>query len=123
MILVLLVVALFLLRWSVSSEGFEDGKGGAKDKLLIFKADWCGHCQRAAPEFEKLQQASPLRLSNGRHVDVEVMDADKDKEKLKSYDVRGFPSIFIQRGDSGERMEYPGERTYDAVIAFLEQMK
>ena len=115
-IVALLFVALVLLRITVKGqwEGFQEEK-----KVVIAKADWCGHCRKAAPEFEKLRQASPLRLANGSQATVEIVDADQNKAEVAALGVKGFPTIMVMKG--GEKIEYPGERTYDAVVEFLNQ--
>lgn len=110
-----LLVVLVVLRYQVS-EGFQ----GSEIAVIICKADWCGHCQKAAPEFDRLVAASPIALTNGKKAVVTRLDADKDKAELAKYTIRGFPTILIQKG--GETTEYPNERTYDGVVEFLNQM-
>lgn len=114
-VLIALIVILVIIRLKVS-EGFQ----GAGPSVVICKADWCGHCKKAAPEFQKLEAASPITLANGTQATVKILDADKDKEAIKKYNVRGYPSILIVNGS--ETTEYPGERTHDAVVEFLNQM-
>lgn len=111
-----LLVVLVVLRYHVS-EGFQ---GSDEIAVIICKADWCGHCQKAAPEFDRLVAASPIALTNGKKAVVTRLDADKDKAELAKYTIRGFPTILIQKG--GETTEYPNERTYDGVVEFLNQM-
>lgn len=115
-VLVLLLVALRL--YGNRSYGFE-GFAGEGPSVVICKADWCGHCKKAAPEFHKLA-AGPLALSGGRSATVKILDADADKEEMKKYNVRGFPTILIINGS--ETIEYPGERTYDGVVDFLNKL-
>jgi hypothetical protein len=114
LILITLLLVMVLLR-SRMYEGFEE-----ELSVVICKADWCGHCQKAAPEFQKMVAASPLKLSNGKTATVKMLDADKDKEEMNKYNVRGFPTILIVKG--GENIEYPGERTYDGVLDFMNKM-
>jgi thiol-disulfide isomerase/thioredoxin len=114
--LVLLLVALRL--YGKDYYGYE-GFAGEGPTVMIFKADWCGHCKKAAPEFQRLA-AGPLALSGGRSATVKVLDADADKEEMKKYNVRGFPTILIINGS--DTTEYPGERTYDGVLEFLNKM-
>jgi thiol-disulfide isomerase/thioredoxin len=114
-VLVVLIVILVVIYLNVD-EGFQ----GAGPLVVICKADWCGHCKKAAPEFQKLTSASPIALSNGTQASVKILDADQDKEEIKKYNVRGYPSILIVNGS--DTTEYPGERTYDGVIEFLNQM-
>lgn len=114
-VLIVLIVILIAIRYKVN-EGFQ----GAGPSVVICKADWCGHCKKAAPEFQKLIAASPIALPNGTHATVKMLDADQDKAEIKKYNVRGYPSILIINGS--ETTEYPGERTYEGVVEFLKQM-
>ena len=93
-------------------EGFESEK-----KVIICKADWCGHCKTAAPHFEKLKAASPITLPDGSQATVEILDADQHKDEISKYEVKGYPSILIQSG--ANLSEYPGERTYEGVVEYL----
>ncbi len=115
-ILSLLLVTLVVLSIynSRSYEGFE---GGASKTVVICKADWCGHCKKAAPEFNKLVSASPITLKDGSKAVVKILDADKDKSEISEYKVKGFPTILVV--DAGQVTEYPGDRTASGVIDFL----
>ena len=110
-LLILLVV--LKLYGNRSFEGFE----GASKSLIICKADWCGHCKKAAPEFQKLLAASPITLKDGSKVVVKILDADKDKSEVAKYKVRGYPTVLI--ADGGQTTEYPGERTSAGILEFL----
>lgn len=114
--IVVSLVLLVCLKMFVSSsiEGFEDG---ASKTVVICKAEWCGHCKKAAPEFSKLLAASPITLKDGSKAVVKILDADKDKSEVSKYKVRGYPSILVV--DAGQTTEYPGERTASGVIDFL----
>lgn len=114
-----LIVVLLALRYLISTqEGFESSEGRT---VIILKAEWCGHCQKAMPEFKKLVDASPLTVKGGEKVTVRMLDSDADKDAISAlgYKVRGFPTLLVQKGK--EFSEYPGERTYQGVIDFLEQ--
>jgi thiol-disulfide isomerase/thioredoxin len=121
--LVVLAVLLVLLRFKPFGEGFDEGfdEGFESGKsVVICKAEWCGHCKTAAPEFQRLVSASPITLSNGSKVNVTMLDADADKDKLSMYKIRGFPTILVNNGS--DMLEYPGERTYNGVLEYLNNM-
>jgi protein disulfide-isomerase A6 len=84
---------------------------------VICKADWCGHCKKAAPEFDKLLSASPITLKDGSTATVKILDADKDKSEISKYNIRGYPTVLVV--DGGQTTEYPGERTASGIIEFL----
>jgi len=115
-VLAVLIILLVLLRHYVrpAREHFESSKS-----VVICKADWCGHCKHAAPEFDKLSAASPIKLKDGSTATVKVLDADKDKAEISKYAVKGFPTILIV--DGSNTTEYPGERTHAGVLDFLNQ--
>jgi thiol-disulfide isomerase/thioredoxin len=114
-ILAVLLILLVLLKISNNrlSEGFE----GASKSVIICKAEWCGHCKKAAPEFQKLLGASPITLKDGSKATVKILDEAKDKAEISKYKVKGYPTILIAEG--GKVTEYPGERTAAGVMAFL----
>ncbi len=114
-VIAILFVSLVVLRLYLnkSNEGFE----GSNKEVVICKADWCGHCKKAAPEFQKLVGASPITLKDGTTATVKLLDADQDKSEISKYKVRGYPTILVVNG--GQTTEYPGERSYDGVLNFL----
>ena len=114
-ILLILLLLLVLLSFNKGSEGFQGSKS-----VVVCKADWCGHCKQAAPEFQKLMAASPLTLKDGSKVNVKVLDADQNKEEVSKLKVKGYPTILVM--DGANSTEYPGPRTYDGLFEFLNSM-
>ena len=114
--LAVLALILALLHFNMVGEGFSN----EEKSVVICKAEWCGHCKKAEPEFKRLVNASPITLSNGSKVNVTMLDADADKDKLSMYKIRGFPTILVNNGS--DMLEYPGERTYNGVIEYLNNM-
>ena len=114
-ILSILLILLVLLRFyhNRNLEGFT----GKSREVVICKADWRGHCKKAAPEFNKLLSASPITLNDGSKATVKILDADKDKSEISKYKVKGFPTVLVV--DGGQTTEYPGDRTASGIIDFL----
>jgi hypothetical protein len=99
----------------MNKEGFYSS---SHNELLICKMQGCGHCVKAAPEFKRLESASPIKLANGSSVSVRMLDASSDKAELDSLGVNGFPTILYKV--NGNVIPYErGERTYDGVMSFL----
>ena len=113
--LFILLILLVLLRY-YSGHAVE-GFSSASKSVIICKADWCGHCKKAAPEFQKLMSASPITLKDGSKVTVKILDADKDKAEMSQYGVKGFPTVLII--NDGVTTEYPGKRTANDITEFL----
>ena len=121
-VIAILFLLLVLLKCKSMKPSDEDEEGfvGTSKSVVICKADWCGHCKQAAPEFNKLLTASPMTLKDGSKVTVKVLDADQHKDEIKNYSIKGYPTILIT--DGANMTEYPGPRTYDGVIEFLNGM-
>jgi thiol-disulfide isomerase/thioredoxin len=116
-ILVLILVVFKLYGSSVL--GFQNQAAGGE--LLICKAEWCGHCKRAMPDFQKLVSSSPITKADGSSVTVRLLDSDADADEIKNLNVRGFPTILYQSSD-GSVSNYNGERTAAAITAFVNNM-
>jgi thiol-disulfide isomerase/thioredoxin len=73
----------------------------AKSKtVILFYADWCGHCQRVKPEFYKLSEMA-LSGKLGNDVTVAMVNTDENPDlmnminssDMSEYEVKGFPTI------------------------------
>ena len=75
--------------------------------IELFFANWCGHCQRFKPEWQKLKQTPDIQFAE--------YDADNaaHKAKIDAAGVSGYPTIRI------DNKEYSGERTADAILKFI----
>jgi thiol-disulfide isomerase/thioredoxin len=101
-IAVVLFIVLRVYGTTCSSEGFAD----TDKQIIIVKAEWCGHCQKAAPEFAKIEK-------NGK-IPVKILDADKNKDEVNALNVKGYPTILFM--ENGNKTEYSGQRTCSAVM-------
>ena len=117
-----LILVIFKL-YGTTILGFQDGGGyimASSNQLLIVKANWCGHCKNAMPDFERLVSASPITKADGSSVTVRMLDSDADANEVQNLNVKGFPTILYQSSD-GSISNYNGERSYDAIQAFVMQ--
>ena len=111
--LVVILLVVFLVAFlRARKEGFENGAA----TLMYFFMPECGHCKKFTPEWEKLQtkvdtDRAPVRLSK---IDG---TQDANKEVVNQYNVRGFPTVILEKGD--ESHVYDGERTADAVYSWM----
>lgn len=119
-ILILLIISLIVVRSLRHSDGFTDG--AATKSIIICKADWCGHCKAAKGDFDRLVAAAPISLPNGGTADVVLLDADRDKDAMAQYKVKGFPTILLKDDASQNITEYPGKRTYEDIIEYMGRM-
>lgn len=82
-----------------------------KPRVILCKASWCGHCKKFMPVWEEVSKA----LKD--EADFVTYDSEDDKDKMKELGVKGFPTVY--REVDGERTEFKGPRTADALKAFV----
>lgn len=99
--------------YGIPMEGFTTVSSEPIGELLIVKAEWCGHCKNAKPEFEKLLSLGTIPVKSGKSLKVKILDSDQDSDEVKKLQIRGFPTILALV--NGEKHEYPGDRTADGV--------
>jgi thiol-disulfide isomerase/thioredoxin len=85
----------------------KNGYGG----LLLFFADWCGHCQRLKPIWENVERNVN---GNGKGLLVAI-NIEREPEITKWANVNGFPSIF-HFDKQGRLREYQGSRSEEDLL-------
>ena len=88
--------------------------GGGKIDLMLFKADWCGHCKNFIPVWNSLQQMNEFK----NKYNFITYDSDNNKEELEVYKVNEFPTLMIKK-DENNLDEYKGPKEMEHMIEFL----
>jgi thiol-disulfide isomerase/thioredoxin len=118
LLLVTLVVIYLRHKKPSSKESYEN----TKSTMYFFKADWCGHCQKFTPTWDKLIEKCN---KDGLYPDVEfeVLNVDKpeSQELIRSHGVKGFPHISIDKHDGQAPVAYSGNRELSDLFSFLEK--
>lgn len=99
---------------SIASEHFDENK--SKPKIMLCKADWCGHCKKFKPEWDIISNDEKLNTK----VDFIIYDSEKDKEQIEKYKIQGFPTILIEK--AGKISSYEGPRTAEALKRVIEEL-
>ncbi len=90
------------------------GGGNEKNKIILFKADWCGHCKNFKPTWDAIS-----KQFNNKYEFI-VYDADNQTDKFKEYKVDAFPTVLVKNGDN--IISYEGDRTFDDFNNFLQNI-
>ena len=85
-------------------------------KVELFYAEWCGHCQKFKPEWEKLK-----KMAGGNGIQCIEYESEKDAQKMEEENIQGFPTIKISVG--GKCQEYHGERTAEEILMAIKDPK
>jgi thioredoxin-like negative regulator of GroEL len=97
----------YLLNKSIVMTGGES----KQNELLLFKAEWCGHCKNFLPTWEKISNDTSLNIN------FKTFDSDKNKKEIKDFDIQGFPTIMYKVDD--KLIEYNGSRDEKSIKEFI----
>ena len=105
------------LENSIDRIGYEIANGsnnsdGQKGKIILFFADWCGHCQQFKPIWEKLKRKM------GKDVTF-VQVNDENVFEINIYGVQGYPTIIAENG--GKMFKFNNNRTEDVLVDFINE--
>jgi thiol-disulfide isomerase/thioredoxin len=91
-----------------------------KANLYFFHTDWCGFCQKAAPEWAKLEEHINKTPTFGDTVVTPVsINAESDRKTADLYEVEAYPTVKLETATG--LYEYKQAVTYDGLIQFLRQ--
>jgi thiol-disulfide isomerase/thioredoxin len=91
-----------------------NGGGDEKIQLMLFKADWCGHCTKFKPTWEHISKVYKNKFN------FVVYDADTQKENFEEYKVDAFPTLLAKNGNN--IITYNGDRSMEDLTNFLQQI-
>jgi protein disulfide-isomerase-like protein len=100
----------------INDNAFNMSGGGIldkNDKLVLFKAEWCGHCKKFVPIWDNLKQ----KYENNSNIELVTFDSDKNKLEQLLYKIEGFPTLILNK--KGKHIEYTGKRTEEDINNFL----
>jgi thiol-disulfide isomerase/thioredoxin len=91
-------------------ESFQNGGSNIKD-VILFKAEWCGHCNNFKKHWIKLQETC------NKNFNFITYDSNLNKEEILSWKIEGFPTIIIKK--ENEALIYAGPNEYNSVLKFI----
>lgn len=96
---------------------YNQNGGGSKINLYLFKAEWCGHCKRFMPTWDKLQKVEQFK----NKYNFITYDSDKNRDKIDEWGIEGFPTIMMEH--NGKAMPYDGPRDEPTMIEMLQNLQ
>jgi protein disulfide-isomerase A1 len=114
-ILLIILIVLYFVYNKFLKEGFtneitsDDVEDHVKSgtKLVLFYADWCGHCKKIKPVWE--ETSSEVNESEVKMIMVNCGEGTPSDQKImKKYSIDGYPTII--KFVNGKAQLYQGER-------------
>ena len=97
---------------AIEVDSFEELQTHASKKCVVmFHAEWCGHCKSTKPTFHKAAKKA--------NVPFLLVDCEKvlTQDQMKKYGIVGFPTI-VMLGGGNVLGEYQGDRTEESFVNF-----
>tara|TARA_Y100000389_G_C17392490_1_gene480665 strand:- start:611 stop:1027 length:417 start_codon:yes stop_codon:yes gene_type:complete len=120
LILLLVLILLALIYKTFLKEGFETtceelpSKLNKDKQLVLFYANWCGHCKKMKPDWDSASQ----EVGNEKMIKVDVGEGTSEQKKMmEKYDVQGFPTILVF--ENGEYVSKHEERSKKSFLDFF----
>lgn len=94
-------------RQTVVIERFEN----PYSKMVFYFADWCGHCKKAKPEFEKFSEKYP---GNASLVNC------SDNSVASEHGVQSFPTYrYFKSDQQTDYVQYKGGRDMSSIEQYF----
>ena len=119
-VFVLLVIILAGYMLYKNMDKFTNTKllDNSKKQLILFYSPDCGYCKQLLPTFNKFE----MDFNGKKHVQITKINGYSYPDLCKTYKIEGFPTIlFIKDGNIVSK--YSGDRTYNSLVDFLNQIQ
>ncbi len=103
---------------NISEEVTEKTKINKKlNSLVLFYAEWCGHCKNFMPTWDALTKLIPKDIINM----VKISCVQKEKECSAIKDIRGYPTIIFVDMKASKTVVFSGSRDPQTIIEFINE--
>ena len=86
--------------------------------FYFFFTNWCGHSQKAMPEWERLEKTiHDANTFGDTKVKLVQVDCEHDRDTAELYEVDAYPTIKLETSEG--IYEYNKRPTHDGLLQFL----
>jgi len=89
--------------------------GGNKSDVMLFKAEWCGHCKNFIPVWNTLKNDKKLN----KKFNFITYDSEKDSKVVSNLNIQGYPTLLLKKNDTVT--EYSGARDFEYLNEYLNE--
>jgi thiol-disulfide isomerase/thioredoxin len=83
--------------------------------ILLFSADWCPHCKKIKPEWEKYTETY---YNKDYSIHFKTIMGDDDPNLVEKYNIESYPSIILIR--DGLVYEYDSNFSKESMDLFIQ---
>jgi thiol-disulfide isomerase/thioredoxin len=95
--------------------------GNGEVVIYLFYADWCPHCTKAKPEWNKFKEARDNKEFNGhmiKCVDVNCTEETSSNfQIIQKYKIDSYPTLKMEK--DGSQIDFDSKITNDSLEKFI----
>lgn len=80
--------------------------------MIKFYQDWCGHCKRMKPDWDRLAEEAPASVF------IKDVDCGVESDLCKEHGVQGYPTIMVYK--DGDEEKYTGDRSFFSLMEYVQ---
>lgn len=85
--------------------------------MVLYYAEWCGHCKDMKPEWQKVIENFSNKKTNSNKVNVAEIESEHIKSLLNKPEIKGFPTIKMYNNGK-EIGNFEKERVAPEILKF-----
>ena len=88
-------------------------------KIKFFYAEWCPHCKKAKPEWEKFKEEYNSKTEGYYKIECETVDCTEgDNPQIQEFSVDGYPTIIMVKDN--KKIDYDAKITQPNLVQFVD---
>ena len=91
--------------------------------VKMYYAPWCGHSNKAKPEFDKVINKHHNKNVNGVGVKASIVHSENDKDEVKKQNIQGFPTYKAHIIQDGKEVSSTVLNLVDRSVDSVEKAK
>jgi protein disulfide-isomerase A6 len=105
----------------LTPDDFDRVVSGSQHALVLFYADWCGHCKAIASDYKAV--ADTYSDPKIKDTIIAQIDADLYRAIGSRYNIAGYPTIvYFPKGNKENWEVYTGERIAHRMVKYMNSM-
>jgi thiol-disulfide isomerase/thioredoxin len=112
----------YAVRKTVFGDVANANKDGKVADIYFFNVDWCPHCIKAKPEWDKFEETHNGKTINGYNIkthNVDCTDDVKSAATIAKFDIKGYPTVKMTV-DGGDTVEFDSKMSTEGLAKFAD---
>lgn len=104
---------------NLSTDMANNNRRISEAKIMFFSADWCPHCKKAKPEWERFTSNYNNKEIGFYKIITESVDCtDGENPLIQEYSIDGYPTVILVK--DGKNINFSGRITEENLQQFIE---